>query len=129
MLLLLQVSSPGSGPPVPMSQAYQDGSPMPVYGMCEWCVCFLCFPFGLLHVFWINKRRWETIKKFCVIANTARTNFRSKKVEDIKMLTVICYNNLQYPGRTQSSGVAFCRYFLEVFSRIMTKPCNQFIAL
>lgn len=25
------VSSPGSGPPVPMSQAYQDGSPMPVY--------------------------------------------------------------------------------------------------
>ncbi|XP_074635916.1 uncharacterized protein LOC141894241 isoform X4 [Acropora palmata] len=26
------VSSPGSGPPVPMSQAYQDGSAMPVYG-------------------------------------------------------------------------------------------------
>ncbi|XP_067032511.1 ataxin-2-like protein isoform X5 [Acropora muricata] len=26
------VSSPGSGPPVPMSQAYQEGSPMPVYG-------------------------------------------------------------------------------------------------
>lgn len=25
------VSSPGSGPPVPMSQAYQDGSAMPVY--------------------------------------------------------------------------------------------------
>ncbi|XP_067032507.1 ataxin-2-like protein isoform X1 [Acropora muricata] len=25
------VSSPGSGPPVPMSQAYQEGSPMPVY--------------------------------------------------------------------------------------------------
>lgn len=64
-----------------------------------------------------------------MIANTARTNFRSKKVEDIKMLTVICYNNLQHPGRTLSSGVAFCHYFLEVFSMIMTKPCNQFIAL
>ena len=101
MLLLLQVSSPGSGPPVPMSQAYQDGSPMPVYGMWEWCLFSL-------HSIWLaecilGKQKTmgkRSIKKFCMIGNTARTNLNSKKVEDIKMLTVICYNSLQYPGRT-----------------------------